>query len=298
MQFPAGYFGVYPAFVAIYHGDGTVAVSHGGVECGQGINTKVAQVVAYGLGIPLELVNIKQADTLIGANSTVTGGSVTSECVCFAAKRVCDVLVKRLKAVRDTLPPNAKWLEVVQAAFARGIDLTAKYMMKPTDAKPYFVYGCACAELEVDVLTGNLLINRVDIVEDVGQSMSPLVDVGQIEGAFMMGVGYWLNEKLVYDRRTGQLLTDRSWNYKVPGAKDIPIDFRVKFIASENEGSLGVLRSKTTGEPALVMSIVVSFALRHALNSARAESGIADSWYHLGMCQMQINFSINDYTIY
>ena len=158
----------------------------------------------------------------------------------------------------------------------------------------------SCCEAEVDLLTGNVKLMRVDILEDVGESMSPGVDVGQIEGAFVMGLGYWLTESLIFNRDNGELLTNRTWTYKPPGAKDIPIDFRVNFIRNSSN-PYGVLRSKgkfefqhlkglnltlilATGEPATAMAVVVLFAIRHALDSARIDSGLKtdDDFYHLG----------------
>lgn len=96
-----------------------------------------------------------------------------------------------------------------------------------------------------------------------------------------MGIGYWLTEKLIYDQQTGELLTNRTWTYKVPGAKDIPIDFRVKFLQNVNND--GIFGSKATGEPAFCLSIVVVFALRHAIDSVRFDNGNDEKWYHLGM---------------
>lgn len=102
-----------------------------------------------------------------------------------------------------------------------------------------------------------------------------------ILGAFMMGVGYWLTEKLEYDQQTGALITNRTWTYKIPGAKDIPIDFRIKFL--QNVSNEGIFGSKATGEPALTLSIVTIFALRHAIDSIREDNGKAKNWYRLGM---------------
>lgn len=184
--------------------------------------------------------------------------------------------------IRSTLPKYAAWPTVTEACYGAGVELTAKYEFTPKDAKKYPVYGCACAEVELDVLTGNLLLTRVDIVEDTGDSMSPLVDVGQVEGAFVMGIGYWLSEELVYDQRNGELLTNRTWNYKPPGAKDIPVDFRISFPKNNPNAHAGVLRSKATGEPALCMAVVVQFALRHALESARKDSGAQEKWFQMG----------------
>lgn len=135
--------------------------------------------------------------------------------------------------------------------------------------------------MEIDVLTGQIQLSRVDILEDTGESISPGIDVGQIEGAFVMGIGYWLTEVLVYDMSNGALLTNRSWNYKPPGAKDIPVDFRIRLIQT-GDNPYGVLRSKATGEPALTMAIVVVFALRYALRSAQKDAGRPDDWIPLG----------------
>ncbi|XP_055319493.1 uncharacterized protein LOC129577062 [Sitodiplosis mosellana] len=279
MTFPASYIVPLSAYIAIYHGDGTVAISHSGVEIGQGINTKVTQVVAHVLGVPLDLITVTPHSSIIVANNTFTAASITSESVCMAAKMACERILERLKPVREK-KPNAPWLEIVHDAWAQSIELTEKQTFENSTAKAYNIIGCACAELEVDVLTGNLQISRVDIHEDTGKSMSPLVDVGQIEGAFMMGVGYWLTEKLEYDQRTGELVTNRTWTYKVPGAKDIPIDFRIKFLQNVNND--GILRSKATGEPALTLSVVTMFALRHAIDAMREDSGNSNKWYRLG----------------
>lgn len=190
------------------------------------------------------------------------------------------------------LPENTSWPEIIESCHLAGIDLTARYEFKPSDAKPYAVYGCACAEIELDVLTGNLLINRVDILEDTGDCMSPLMDVGQVEGAFIMGMGYWLSEELIYNRQSGELLTNRTWNYKPPGAKDIPIDFRISFPKNNPNARAGVLRSKSTGEPAFCLAISIPFALRHALNSARKDSGSNDAWYQMGKLSRLIKLNI------
>ncbi|XP_031619418.1 xanthine dehydrogenase-like isoform X2 [Contarinia nasturtii] len=283
MKYPIVYVGPFSAYVAIYHGDGTVIVSHGGIEVGQGINTKSAQIAAFALNIPVEMVQVKASNNETAPNSFYTAANVASDSVCLATKRACEILLKRIKPIRDRMPENAKWQEIVEACHQNYVDLTARHTFFPIDAKPYFVYGCACAEIEWDSLTGNQQIQRVDLIEDTGRSLSPLIDCGQVEGSFVMGLGYWLTEKYVYNRLTGQLVTNRTWNYKVPGAKDIPIDFRVKFIETENTNNrVGVLRSKATGEPAVALSHVVVCALRHALQSVLKDNGQADQFLPLG----------------
>ncbi|XP_038118865.1 xanthine dehydrogenase 1 [Culex quinquefasciatus] len=280
MQYWLEYFGQLNAIVSIYAGDGTVSVTHGGIEMGQGMNTKVAQVTAFVLGVPLEKVAVKPSTSLTSPNAIVTGGSMTSEAVCYAVKKACEMLLERMKPIRDG-NPGAPWEMIVKLSYVKNIDLCAEAQYKADELKGYIIWGLSCAELEVDILTGNVQVKRVDILEDTGESMSPGVDVGQIEGAFVMGIGYYLTEALVYDDASGALLTNRTWTYKPPGAKDIPIDFRVNFLHG-SANPVGVLRSKATGEPALNMAIVVLFALRNALRAARSDAGLQDVWIPLG----------------
>nr|CAD7267021.1 unnamed protein product [Timema shepardi] len=121
-------------------------------------------------------------------------------------------------------------------------------------------------------------IVRVDLIEDAGKSLSPEIDIGQVEGAFIMGLGLWTFEDIIFDPVTGQTLTNRTWNYYVPGAEDIPMDFRVE-LQKNVSNPLGVLRSKATGEPALCMGAVVYFALMNAINDARKDAGASEDWY-------------------
>lgn len=146
------------------------------------------------------------------------------------------------------MPAGYTWPQLIAACHNKNIDLRATCQFKDTDIPSYNIYGLAAAEMQLDVLTGVCQIERVDIWEDVGESMSPQVDVGQVEGAFVMGIGYYLTEELVYDRISGELLTDRTWYYKVPGALDIPIDFRIHFIQNSPNPTAGVLRSKGWSE--------------------------------------------------
>ncbi|XP_064547330.1 uncharacterized protein LOC135434622 isoform X2 [Drosophila montana] len=279
MDYPIFYFGQYPATVAIYHIDGTVVVTHGGIEMGQGMNTKIAQVAAYTLGIELNHIKIESSDTINGANSMVTGGAVGSESVCYAVRKACETLNARLQPVKKA---KATWQETVQAAHAASINLIASDQYKEGDMQNYHIYGLALTEIELDVLTGNNQIKRVDLLEDAGESLSPNIDIGQIEGAFVMCLGYWLSEQLIYDRQTGRLLTNRTWNYKPPGAKDIPIDFRIELVQNPQASSAGFMRSKATGEPPCCLAVSVVFALQQALQSARKDAGLPREWVRLG----------------
>lgn len=195
--------------------------------------------------------------------------------------RACEEITVRLKPIRSELPRDAPWRDVIKAAYSKTVDLSAVHIWRGADFQPYPILGVSCAEVELDLLTGSVLVTRVDIEEDVGESMSPLLDVGQVEGAFMMGLGYWLTEKLVYNRENGELLSNRTWHYKPPGAKDIPVDFRVNFLKN-SPNPLGILRSKATGEPAVCMAYGVVLAIRHALVSARKDAGLPeDEWFEM-----------------
>ncbi|XP_055686273.1 uncharacterized protein LOC129791793 [Lutzomyia longipalpis] len=280
MTFHLEYFFTMPALVSVYHGDGSVSITHGGIEMGQGINTKAAQVAAHILGIPLEKIAVKASNVLTSPNSLVSGGSMASDSIAFAVMKACQNLVDRMQNVKAKMK-NPSWEELCGACYFNGVDLCSRYMFKPSDAKEYHIWGVTCSELEVDLLTGNVQLRRVDIMEDTGESLSPNVDVGQVEGSFIMGVGYWLHESLVFNRQNGELLTNRTWTYKPPGVKDIPVDFRITFLQKSSNPN-GVLRSKATGEPALAMSCGVIFALRHALDSARKDAGLPADWYNIG----------------
>nr|CAD7570668.1 unnamed protein product [Timema californicum] len=204
---------------------------------------EVAQVSAHILGIPLEMVSIKPSNTLTAPNGMVTGGSIASEACCYAAMMCCRELLKRMEPYKKD-PKEQTWAQLVQASSGNLVELCATYMFTPKDeVKPYNIWGVTVTEVEVDILTGQYQVLRVDIIEDAGKSLSPEVDIGQVEGAFVMGLGYWLQEQLVYNEDTGELLTNRTWNYKPPGVKDIPIDFRIEL--RRNAPNLtGVLRSK------------------------------------------------------
>ncbi|GAB0096227.1 xanthine dehydrogenase [Sergentomyia squamirostris] len=280
MDYGIIYFGVRYALVSIHHGDGSVTITHGGIEMGQGINTKLAQVAAHVLGIDYTLVRVVPSYNFSSPNSIHSSASITTPTSAHAVQQACRILLDRIQPVRTTNPDLA-WPELIQTAFEQDIDLAAIYMYKASDLVPYPVFGIACAEIELDVLTGNFLLTRVDILQDTGESINPLLDVGQIEGAFIMGLGYWLHEKLIYNPNNGKLVTNRTWNYKIPGAKDIPVDFRISFMQNHNLNE-GVLRAKSVGEPTIALSIVVLFAIRYALNSARSDGGIAKRWFHMG----------------
>ncbi|KAK7469512.1 hypothetical protein BaRGS_00036491, partial [Batillaria attramentaria] len=185
----------------------------------------------------------------------------------------CQTLKARMEPVRQKMD-NPTWKELVKECWNQGVDLSAHYFTNPTEkgAFRYNVYAAAAIEVELDVLTGQSQINRVDLLYDGGESMNPDLDIGQIEGGFTMGLGYHLTEKMKYDPTTGVALTDGTWEYKPPMPKDIPIDFRITMLKN-NPNPLGILRAKASGEPPLMLGSGALFAIKHAAEAARAEIG-------------------------
>lgn len=261
----------YTIHISIYAVDGTVAICHGGIEVGQGINTKVAQVAAKMLGIPVDSIKIKPTNTLIGPNDVTTGGSITSELCCLGTIKACNELNERIAPVR-TANPEASWQQLMTLCSGQGINLSVEsFVYEKTEYEyAYNVYAVACTEVEIDVLTGEPQILRVDMLYDCGDSINPDIDIGQIEGAFTMGLGYWLTEKLIFNNTSGELLTHNTWEYKPPASKDIPIDFRVSLLRNA-PNPVGILGSKAVGEPPLCLSCSALFAIKRAIENVRAE---------------------------
>lgn len=164
-----------------------------------------------------------------------------------------------MKPVRAGLKPGYSWSQLTQACHDQQIDLRDMYQFRTTDIPTYDIYGITSLEAEVDFVTGCYQINSVHLWEDVGDSINPKLDVGQVEGAFIMGLGYWLSEQLIYNGQTGELLTNSTWTYKPPGALDIPVDFNVKFVKNSPNPTAGFLRSK--GERTFRMCIYLCITL-------------------------------------
>lgn len=273
MSFPVIYYGNYSALVSIYRGDGTVTITTGGIEMGQGLNTKAAQVCAYELGIPLECVNVIPNCTYVASNNVFSGSSITTESVCYSIIQACKVLKERIEPVKRSMP-TASWKDIVKKAGDDEIELTALYMMADTDPnlQGYSAFAVAIIETELDVLTGRFQILRVDILEDVGVSANPKLDVGQVEGAYVQGIGYFTCEKLNYNKKTGKLLSNRSLTYHVPLCLDIPIEYNVK-LRYNSRNTKGVLGSKTCGEMGICSSHGIMHALRACIMESRKDSG-------------------------
>ncbi|KAJ2951525.1 hypothetical protein O0L34_g13677 [Tuta absoluta] len=266
--------------VSVYHGDGTVAITHCGIEMGQGVNTKAAQVAAYLLKIPLEKIQIKANNTIIAPNGFISGASLTSQSILAGIQNACEELLQRLEPARKELT-NPTWEELVKKAFDMSINLQSQGFIDSSVKQTEDILGIALVEVEVDILTGEYEILRVDLLQDVGRSVSPQIDIGQVEGSFVMGLGYWTVEDLVYDKKTGELLSDRTWYYHVPQARDIPQDFRIYF--KKNSYSTDqFFGAKATGEPPICLAVGITFALREAIAEARLESGFpCNEWFDI-----------------
>lgn len=203
-----------------------------------------------------------------------------SECNCSAALIACGKLKDKMKEVKDSMK-NPEWKDLVKKCYMKGVDLSAHHMGHSTvdNLVGYNIWGAVVTEVQVDVLTGMMSITRCDILEDTGMAISPEVDIGQVEGGLIMGLGFWTSEKLRYNPETGELVDNSTWHYKVPTCLDVPAELRTEFYDSGNNPA-GVLGSKATGEPSVLAGCSVMFALRMAITSARADAGITD-WFQL-----------------
>ena len=233
------------ALVSVYAGDGSVVVQCGGVEVGQGLQTKVAQIAARALGICVDDVTVANPDTAVSVNATSTGADSGTDLNGWATYIAARQLRKRLERFA-TAPgqkpfPGANWQEkwpkIVAAAHGDRIDLAAHAFYKTkrvTDTQPYTYYSWSvgCSEVEVDVLTGQVTVLRADLLIDAGLPLNPLLDLGQAQGAYVQGLGFMFTEEILFDA-DGRLLTDGTWEYKPPCTHTIPVDFRVSLNVAE-----------------------------------------------------------------
>jgi xanthine dehydrogenase large subunit len=263
------------ALVHVYK-DGSVLINHGGTEMGQGLHTKMLQVAATSLGVPLSKVRLAPTRTDKVPNTSATAASSGSDLNGAAIKNACEQITARLVEADDGR--DLPWEELVRAAyFARVPLFAAGYyrteglhwdatVFRGTPFK-YFAYGVAAAEVEVDGFTGAYRTRRVDIVHDVGDSLSPLVDLGQIEGGFVQGAGWLTLEDLRWDETDGEhrgrLTTQAASTYKLPSFSEMPEDFRVAMLEQAHEDG-AVYGSKAVGEPPLMLAFAVREALRQA----------------------------------
>lgn len=264
------------AFIAVYGLDGGVVLSLGGIEMGQGLNTKVAQIVAYTLGCSMDKIQVRATNTVVGANSEVTGGALGTDVTSYSAQQAAIALRARL----DTIAQEGDtWEDTVRRAFVQGHSLCEYYWNGPSEVNSYSVFGVACAEVELDILTGNFLVRQTNIIEDAGKTSNPLIDIGQVEGAFVFGQGLFTTEAVKYDKSTGEKLTVGTFDYKPPLCLDIPTDLRVSLLENA-PNPLGVALTKVTNEPPTCLAFVIPMALREAIASARIDAGNSD-WFQM-----------------
>ncbi|KKY28869.1 putative xanthine dehydrogenase [Phaeomoniella chlamydospora] len=280
------------ALVHIYH-DGSVLVAHGGTEMGQGLHTKMSMIAAEALGIPLEDVYISETSTQTVANTSSTAASASSDLNGYAIWNACQQINERLKPYREKLGPNATMKDIAHHAYFDRVNLSANgfyktpeigYTWGPNPADPskentgkmffYFTQGVTASEVLIDTLTGDWTTLRTDIKMDVGRSINPAIDYGQIEGAFVQGQGLFTTEESLWHRASGQLFTRGPGAYKIPGFRDIPQEFNVSLLKDVEWKNLRTIqRSRGIGEPPLFMGSATFFAIRDALKAARKQWG-------------------------
>jgi xanthine dehydrogenase large subunit len=294
ISFTATWFNQAGALVHVYR-DGSIHLSHGGTEMGQGLHQKVAQVVADAFGLDLEMVKINATTTGKVPNTSATAASSGSDLNGMAALDACNQIKARLKAhaamIYQAEEPTIEFVrggimvadrfvefgELVASAYMSRVQLSAAGFYKTPNihwdrdtgrGSPfyYFAYGAAVSEVSIDTLSGEYQVDRVDILHDVGKSLNPAIDIGQIEGGFIQGMGWLTTEELVWDKK-GQLRTHAPSTYKIPLASDVPPIFNVRLADWSVNKEATVGRSKAVGEPPLMLALSVVEALGMAVAS-------------------------------
>ena len=274
--------------------DGTVHLNHGGTEMGQGLFTKVAQVVSTELGVPLASIKISSTRTDKVPNTSATAASSGSDlngmAALLAARKIRSRLTEFLLAehnctaqeiefgaegVRIANEEALSWQELATAAWVARISLSATGFYKTPDiyydrenarGRPFLYYanGAAVSEVLIDTLTGESKLLRTDVIHDVGSSINEAIDIGQVEGGFIQGVGWLTTEELKWNTE-GRLLTDGPATYKIPAIGDAPAEFNVELLADCPNPAPTVMRSKAVGEPPLMLAFSVWCAIRDAI---------------------------------
>ncbi|KAM1310538.1 hypothetical protein ACFX15_006856 [Malus domestica] len=282
------------ALVHVYT-DGTVLVTHGGVEMGQGLHTKVAQVAASAFNIPLSSVFISETSTDKVPNASPTAASASSDMYGAAVLDACENIKARMKPIASQ-QNFSSFAELASACYVERIDLSAHgfYITPEIDfdwttgkGNPfnYFTYGAAFAEVEIDTLTGDFHTRAANIFLDLGYSLNPAIDVGQIEGAFVQGLGWVALEELKWGDPAhkwispGCLYTSGPGSYKIPSINDVPFKFSISLLKG-HPNVKAIHSSKAVGEPPFFLASAVFFAIKDAIIAARAEVG-SNEWFPL-----------------
>jgi len=273
ISFTATFYNQGGALVLIYR-DGTVQVNHGGTEMGQGLFTKIRQIAADTLGVDADTIRLMPTRTDKVPNTSATAASAGTDLNGAAVADACQQLRSRLDAVAAGLGKSVPFQELCEAAYMQRVPLFAHGFYRTPDihfdrqtgrGKPfhYFAFGAAVSEVEVDRFTGDYRVRRVDILQDVGDSISPVIDRGQVEGGFLQGVGWLTLEELLWDDH-GRLATAGASTYKLPSWSEMPTDFRVNFLRDARQSAV-IFGSKAVGEPPLMLAISVREAIREAV---------------------------------
>ena len=297
ISFNATLFNQAGALVHIYT-DGTILVNHGGTEMGQGLYSKIRQIVAHEFSLDLSKIRLSATDTAKVPNTSATAASSGTDLNGKAAQAACINIRNRLKTFAAELAntkPNQvqfkdgyiyasgqswQFAEFIKLAYQARIQLWDSGFYKTPDihwnpvlryGRPffYFAYGAAASEVAIDTLTGESKVLRVDILHDVGNSINPAIDIGQIEGGFIQGMGWLTSEELYWvpeGRKQGHLFTHAPSTYKIPTATDMPKIFNVNLYGNQNLENT-IHRSKAVGEPPFMLALSVFSALREAVSA-------------------------------
>ncbi|KAM5349677.1 hypothetical protein ACJ41O_006182 [Fusarium nematophilum] len=282
------------AYVKIYE-DGSVLLHHGGTEMGQGLYTKMCQVAAEELGVSVGEIFNRDSQTDQVANPSPTAASSGSDLNGQAVKNACDQINERLAPYREKYGADAPMSKIAHAAYRDRVNLAANGFWKmprigfewgnykdPLPMYYYWTQGVATTEVELDTLTGDSTVLRTDIMMDIGRSINPAIDYGQIEGAFVQGQGLFTMEESLWTK-TGELFTKGPGTYKIPGFSDIPQEFNISTLQHDSDGKpiswdklRSIQSSKGTGEPPLFLGCTAFFALREAVKAAREMNNVTE----------------------
>uniref|UniRef100_A0A8B9L6U5 Aldehyde oxidase 5 n=1 Tax=Astyanax mexicanus TaxID=7994 RepID=A0A8B9L6U5_ASTMX len=283
--FSKGFYNQGAALVNIYK-DGSVLVSHGGTEMGQGINTKAIQIASRILNVPMSSIHVKETCTGNVPNAAPSAASFGTDAVGMAVKNACEKLMGRLEPIRKNNPKHT-WQQLVVEAYCQKVSLSATgFFMGPHTgvdwkrsegtAYYYFTFGACCSEVEIDCLTGDHKNIRTDIVMDVGRSLNPALDIGQVEGGFVQGLGLYTIEELQFSP-DGALRTRGPSDYKIPALIDIPRTLNTHLLTNAHNPH-AIYSSKGIGEPTVFFGCTIFFAIKEAIAAARRERGLSESF--------------------
>ncbi|GFD68802.1 xanthine dehydrogenase molybdopterin binding subunit [Alteromonas sp. KUL106] len=283
------------ALVHIYT-DGSIQVNHGGTEMGQGLHTKIGQIAANEFGVALDMIEVTSTRTDKVPNTSPTAASSGTDMNGKAVQNACITLKERLaECFAKSLGEEAhvehvqftggfvvlgehsiSFAELVQQAYFARVSLSSsgfyktpklQYNRETGEGRPffYFAYGVSMSEVSIDTLTGEYTVDKVNVIHDVGNSLNPAIDIGQIEGAFIQGMGWLTTEDLKWNKN-GKLISENMATYKIPAIGDTPKEFNVKLFGRENAED-SIYNSKAVGEPPFMLAISVWCALKDAISS-------------------------------